>query len=96
MRHSFMTACAVLSAVAGCAEPTAPPVLAGSIGGVPFTVVSGSVLQPVANGPVYADGAGAEIVLDSSPGALGMSNPRRLHLRTQFALERLADLLRQR
>jgi hypothetical protein len=62
-------------------------VLAGSIGGVSFTVVSGSVLQPVPNGPIYADAAGADVVLDSDPGALGMSNPRRLHLRTQFALQ---------
>ena len=76
----------MLLAVAGCEEPTAPPVLSGEIGGVAFTVVSGSVLQPVANGPIFADSAGAEIVLDGSPGTLGMSDPRRLHLRTQFAL----------
>ncbi len=88
MRRPFVPlACALLLAIAGCEEPTAPPVLSGSIGGVPFTVVSGSVLQPIQDGPIFADAAGAEVVLDSHPGALGMSDPRRLHLRTQFALQ---------
>lgn len=77
----------MLLAVVGCAEPTKPPVLSGTIGGVAFTVVSGSVLQPVANGPIYADGAGAEILLDADPAALGMSDSATLHLRTQFALQ---------
>lgn len=72
----------MLLAVAGCEEPTAPPVVAGSIGGVRFTVVSGSVLQPVADGPIFADVAGTEVVLDNNPSALGMSNGKRLHLRT--------------
>ncbi len=82
----------MLLAVAACEEPTAPPVLAGSIGGVSFTVVSGSVLQPVADGPIYADAAGADVALDSDPGALGMSDAKRLHLRTQFALQHTGTL----
>lgn len=86
-RPSLRLACLMTLAVAGCEEPTAPPVLSGSIGGVPFTVVSGSVLQPVVDGPIFADAAGAEVVLNSDPGSLGMSDSRRLHLRTQFALQ---------
>jgi hypothetical protein len=54
---------------------------------VPFTVASGQVTQAAPDGPIRADGAGAVILLDDTPAALGMSNPERLHLLTLFALQ---------
>jgi hypothetical protein len=76
-----------IAALSACSEdPTNVPVTAGTIGGIAFSVTTGAVLQPNADGPLFADGAGAVIVLEPSVGALGMSVPTRLHLRTQFAL----------
>ena len=93
MRRPARFACSLVAAPAIAAfaacneEPTDVPVTAGTISGVPFTVTAGAVLQPIADGPFYVDPAGAEIVLDPSVGALGMSDSTRLHLRTQFALQ---------
>lgn len=68
-------------------DPTSVPVTSGTLGGVPFTVVSGEVLQGSPDGPLRADALGAEILLDQTPAALGMSNPNRLHLLTLVALQ---------
>lgn len=68
-------------------DPTSTRVTTGTLGGVPFTVVSGEVFQAFPDGPVRADVAGGEIVLDQTPAALGMSDPNRLHLLTLVALQ---------
>lgn len=89
----FLSAVSALLAVTACNDdPTDVRVTAGTIGGVAFTVTSGAVLQPVMDGPLYADATGAVIVLDADVGALGMSDPTRLHLRTQFALQHLGSI----
>src|SRR5687768_203891 len=67
-------------------DPVDTRVNAGTIHGVPFTVVSGIVQQDREDGPILGEATGALIVLDQNPAALGMSDPNRLHLRTTFAL----------
>jgi hypothetical protein len=78
---------ATLAGMAACREdPVSTVVNSGTIGGVAFTVVEGVLHQPNEDGPVLGDVGGALLVLDESPAALGMSDGRRLHLRTTFAL----------
>jgi hypothetical protein len=68
------------------AELTLQPVTSGAIGGVSFTVSGGTVYQASPAGPLYADEAGGQIVLDKDAAGLGMSDAGLLHLRTQLAL----------
>lgn len=85
---------AALVLVSACSDdPTIVYVTSGTLGGVAFTVTEGAVVQPQADGPLYADATGAVLVLDEHVGALGMSDPRRLHLRTQFALQQLGSIM---
>jgi hypothetical protein len=90
-RRALLLASCV-SAIAGaaaCEDTPTDVVSSGTIGGIPFTVISGTVKQAVADGPIVGEvGAvgGALILLDGDPVALGMSDPDRLHLRTTFAL----------
>jgi hypothetical protein len=79
---------ALLAALA-CEDTPTDVVTSGTIGGIPFTVVSGVVKQAVRDGPLVgevSDAGGALIVLEGDPVALGMTDPDRLHLRTTFAL----------
>jgi hypothetical protein len=74
---------------AACKDVPTDVVSSGTIGGIPFTVLSGTVKQPTADGPIVGevtDAGGALIVLEGNPVALGMTDPNRLHLRTTFAL----------
>jgi hypothetical protein len=86
-RIAFALSTGLLAVAAGCSDENSTAVTSGSIGGVAFTVVSGTIHQPLENGAIRADAAGGEIVLAADPEALGMSDPSRLHLRTQFALQ---------
>jgi len=61
-------------------------VTSGTIGGVAFTVISGRVEQPVADGGIAVDAGGAVILLGATPSGLGMSNANHLHLISRFAL----------
>lgn len=65
---------------------TLNPVTVGHISGVSFTVTGGTIYQAEPDGPLYADVAGGELVLDGDPAALGMSDPDLLRLGTLFAL----------
>lgn len=79
----------IVAFFAACSTPSnenLAPVTSGTIGGVAFTVSGGSVIQPIPDGPIYGDAAGALVVLDQNVLGLGMSDPDRLHLRTQFAV----------
>ncbi len=67
-------------------------VTSGTITGVPFHVTAGTVYQASPDGPIHADSAGATVVLDESPSALGMTDPESLHLRTHFALSNHGSL----
>ncbi|MGE0159158.1 MAG: hypothetical protein AB7T31_07060 [Gemmatimonadales bacterium] len=81
-------ACGVVAQLA-CHDTPTDVVSSGTISGIPFTVLSGVVKQPAADGPISGEvsgSGGALIVLDADPAALGMSDPRRLHVRTTFAL----------
>lgn len=72
-----------------CDEAPTDVVTSGTISGIPFTVVSGVVKQPADDGPILGEvsgSAGALIVLQGDPVALGMTDPARLHVRTTFAL----------
>ncbi len=72
-----------------CDDTPTDVVTSGTIGGIPFTVVSGVVKQAVPDGAIVgevSDVGGALIVLDGDPVALGMSDPGRIHLRITFAL----------
>jgi hypothetical protein len=72
-----------------CEDDPTDVVSSGTIGGIPFTVLSGTVKQPTPDGPVVGeitDAGGALILLEGDPVALGMTDPNRLHLRTTFAL----------
>jgi hypothetical protein len=75
-----------LLVLGACEEDPTDEVTSGTINGVAFSVVSGTVLQPVADGPIYAPAPGALVTLDEDPAGLGMSNPDHLHLRTRFAI----------
>jgi hypothetical protein len=86
---------ACLAALGACNSTTAPTpraVTSGSVTGVAFHVTQGVVYQVDADGPIKADSVGAVIVLDQTPAGLGMSDPKRLHLRTQFALSNHGSL----
>jgi hypothetical protein len=86
MRTHLLLA-AVLAVTTACQEdPVTTTVNTGTIGGVPFTVFDGMLHQTAEDGPVLGDFTGALLVLDQSPAELGMSDGRRLHLRTTFAL----------
>ncbi len=86
-RHR-LAALATAALIAACSEdPTGGPVTGGTLTGVPFTVVSGQVTQAQPDGPIRADAAGAVILLDQTPAALGMSDPQTLHLLSLFALQ---------
>lgn len=67
-------------------------VTSGTITGVGFRVISGTVYQLSPDGPIRGDSLGATIVLDQPPAALGMSDPDLLQLRTQFAISNLGSL----
>lgn len=76
-------------------EPSGPslaPVSSGTISGIPFTVTGGTVYQVGADGPLYADSTGGQIVLDETPAELGMGDPDLLHLRTYFAVSQGGSL----
>ena len=79
-------------ALTACNEdPPTGPVSSGTITGVAFTVRSGSVFQPEADGPIRGE-SGAVVVLDLDPAGLGMSDPDKVHLVTGFALPNGASL----
>ena len=88
--HTRHLLSALLAAVALAAcedDPTGTDpsaIQSGTLGGHAFTVVSGTVLQFGADGPLYSDDGA--IVFDQDPAGLGMSDPDLLHLRTRFAL----------
>lgn len=76
-------------------EPSGPslePVSSGTISGIPFTVSGGTVYQVGADGPLFADSTGGEIVLDRTPSELGMSDPDLLHLRSYIAVSQGGSL----
>lgn len=76
--------------LAGCDNPEDPgltPVTSGTIWGIGFTVAAGQLFQSIEDGPVYAGVGGATLVLDHDPATLGMTDPNRLQLRSQIALE---------
>jgi hypothetical protein len=77
---------AVLGATACQDDPISTVVQSGTIGGVPFTVVRGTLHQSAENGPVLGDFGGAIIALDEDAAALGMTDSMRVHVRTTFAL----------
>jgi hypothetical protein len=86
--RSSALACTLVAAAA-CEDTPTDVVTSGTIGGVPFTVISGTVKQASPDGPIVgevSDVGGALILLGGDPVALGMSDPDRLHLRTTFAL----------
>lgn len=62
------------------------PITSGTIGGLGFTVVEGTLFQPDPDGPVFAELQGGVIVFDEPPEGLGMSEPGILQIRTEFAL----------
>jgi hypothetical protein len=79
--------CLAIAALASCFGPDGPTtVTSGTIGGIAFTVTSGTIYQDEADGPVYADTAGGTIALDATTTALGMTNPYHLRLDTEFQI----------
>ena len=82
---SFLAACGSSDGGAGGGGPTA--VTSGTIGGLPFTVVSGTLYQDTTDGPVRGDAGGATLALDDNTAALGMSDPLNLRLDWEFRLE---------
>jgi len=69
------------------------PITGGTVGGIPFTVLSGSVFQSRPDGPIYAPMSGGQILLTGTPSSLGMSDPNRLQLRARVALAHGGDVL---
>lgn len=62
------------------------PVESGTIDGLGFRVVSGTIFQDEDDGPLYAAEEGGLIVLDDAPAALGMTDPNNLRLDWSFTL----------
>jgi len=86
---SRRTLLAFLCTLVACEDTPTDVVTSGTISGIPFTVISGTVKQAVADGPIVgevSDLGGALILLGGDPVSLGMTDPDRLHLRTTFAL----------
>ena len=80
----------LLAALGACDDepggPTLQAVTSGTISGIPFTVTGGTIYQAGADGPLYADDTGGQLLFDQGAAGLGTSDPDLLHLRTQFAL----------
>jgi hypothetical protein len=66
--------------------PTLQPVTSGTIGGLAFTVTGGTIYQVGADGPLYADDTGGQLLFDGGAAALGTSDADLLHVRSQFAI----------
>jgi len=77
-------------AAASCADSPSELALraitSGTVGGVSFTVTGGTIYQAAPGDPIYADSTGGRLVLDENPSGLGMGDPDRLRLQSQFAL----------
>jgi hypothetical protein len=84
---SLLTAAALAACTDSSTELELLPIASGTIQGIAFTVTDGTVYQARPDGPIYAPpGSGGQILLTGTPASLGMSDPDRLQLRTQFAL----------
>jgi hypothetical protein len=83
---AWLLAAALLACNDSPNELELEPISFGTIGGTSFVVTSGTVYQATTDGPIYADSTGGRITFDQDPAGLGMSDPDRLHLRTELAL----------